>query len=63
MSDTPGLVVAIYRQEESDDVQACTILEHIAGPKPYCRVWDHAPTRVEWGWVLHPSAVKVWSRE
>jgi hypothetical protein len=59
-NDAPGLVVAIYRQEGSDGVQACTVLEHIAGPKRYARIWDMEPRRVEWGWVLHPTSVKVW---
>lgn len=59
-ADDPGPVVAIYRQEEGVGTRAATIIERVAGPKRYARVWDLEPHRVEWGWTLHPSAVQVW---
>lgn len=61
-STDDGPVVGIYRQDESDDVEGCTIIEHMGGHKRFARVWDLRPDEVDWGWTLHPSAVRVWPR-
>ena len=55
------MIDCIYRQEESGSVMACTIFEITGGPKRFMRIWDRMITGpVEWGWVLHESAVKIW---
>lgn len=54
------MIIRIYRQEESDEVAGCTIIERAGGPKRYQRIWDAYPSQVEWGWTLHPSAVMIW---
>lgn len=56
------IVVAIYRQtDDLPDVEACTYLEVIGGPKRYCRIWDASPMlNTDWGWRRHPSAVEIW---
>lgn len=56
-------VIAVFRQEPSDGVDGCTILETLGGPKRYARIWDGLIGPMEWGWRLHESAVKVWPRE
>jgi len=47
---------AEWRQENSPGVMACTSYEVIGGPKRYARRWDALPERLEWGWVVHPTA-------
>lgn len=54
------MILRIYRQEESEGVWGCTILEPVAGAKRYLRVWDSGPDMPEWGWSLSESALLVW---
>jgi hypothetical protein len=54
------VIKRIYRQEEAEGVQGCTILEPYGGPKRYKRIWDNSGLLAEWGWSLHPTAVLVW---
>jgi hypothetical protein len=54
------MIQRIYRQEESDGVEGCTVIQPVAGPKRYLRVFDDNPGTVEWGWTLHPSAELIW---
>ena len=50
--------IAEWRQENSDGVMACTSYEVVGGPKRYARKWDGL-TRIEWGWVVHPTARRI----
>lgn len=52
-------VIRVWRQEPSAGVAGCTVLEVEGGPKAYARIFD-GTTHLEWGWVLHESAVEVW---
>ena len=52
-------VVAVYLTPAADGVQASISLECLGGPKRYMRIWLEART-IEWGWVLHPTAVLLW---
>jgi len=60
-------VEEIWYQPPSDGVQECISVRVVGGPKRYMRVWPAAIldrqdylAGVEWGWVLHDTAVKVW---
>lgn len=56
-------VVSIWLTPRSEDVQPSLSIEVIGGPKRYLRIWlDKMSAQPEWGWVLHDTAVKLWSR-
>ena len=51
-------VIRIWRQDQSELVWGCTILEVVGGPKRYARIFDGA-SQLEWGWTLHEMARPV----
>lgn len=59
VQDTQG-IAAIYVQPASDGVEACVSFEMVGGQKRYARFWPRHPERIEWGWRLHESAVRIW---
>lgn len=62
-ADLPGnpAVESIYYQPPGDGVHECVIVEFVGGPKAYARFFTGSrPYRIEWGWALHKTAVKVW---
>jgi len=57
------MIIAVYVTPEAEGVTQSVSLEIVGGPKRFARVFASDPSRVEWGWVLHESAVKVWGEE
>jgi hypothetical protein len=57
-------VTGIWLQPASEGREACVIMEMAAGPKRFARFFPHSPPpRIEWGWSLGSTAVKVWPVE
>lgn len=54
-------VAEIWYQEPAEGVAECVSIRVHGGPKPFMRVWPQDPDLgVEWGWVLHESAVQIY---
>lgn len=69
MTDLPW-VEEIWYQPPSEGVQECISVKVVGGPKQYMRIWPQTilvghdyPGGVEWGWVLHETAQKIWESE
>ena len=52
--------VAVYVIPPSPGVTESIAIEVIGGPKAYARIYASNPNTVDWGWVIHDTAVCVW---
>ena len=57
------MIVRVLVTPEAEDVEASVAVEFDNTPKRYARIFASEPSKVDWGWVVHESAVEVWAHE